>query len=422
MPEEYKGHMTPAGNDLPVNAAAYDYAKELIETGKVNAGDWTYTPKEDDEDGDEKEWAEYARHHLALDANAKPQTAGHYKYPMGADGQCYRRALAACRTHASQQGATAVYKAAGELLAMMDEKCSTKTPRQIFTTAHKAARFTVTDEEKPKLTGYCMVWGAVSDDRGGYRVRLMPGSARPTTPALALLDHDFSKVLATTANNTLTLTADDYGMKCEIVLAAQAACNREYEPYHTERAELKKIELQAEARYEKAMVTLSGAAMAFTVTFVDKWVGVEHVAYIWILGLSWFGFGACLITALVSHKYTYSTHKRWREILDEQFDTEKWKPGAMGRAMREYDKIQGIKWVDHLKKICFWTLIMGILCLSIFLALNLTRRSDHAGATTATPTTSQTDPAVPRTGSTNPTTTLPATAPSANTASAKVSP
>lgn len=91
------------------------------------------------------------------------------------------------------------------------------TKRTLFTAD---AKFAVNREaDKPvTLTGYAMVWNVLSSDRGGYQVRLMPGSAKFETPTFALLDHDFGKVIGSTANGSLRLKPDDYGVKVEIDL------------------------------------------------------------------------------------------------------------------------------------------------------------------------------------------------------------
>jgi HK97 family phage prohead protease len=73
-------------------------------------------------------------------------------------------------------------------------------------------------EKIATVAGYAIVWNALSDDRGGYRVRLLPGSAKFTTPAHALLHHDFSKVLGTTRNGSLRVASDAYGVRVEIDL------------------------------------------------------------------------------------------------------------------------------------------------------------------------------------------------------------
>jgi HK97 family phage prohead protease len=67
------------------------------------------------------------------------------------------------------------------------------------------------------VSGYPIVWGAKSSDRGGYNVRLAPNSAIFSTPTLALWHHDFSKPLAGTANQTLRIgQADSVGVPVEM--------------------------------------------------------------------------------------------------------------------------------------------------------------------------------------------------------------
>ena len=76
------------------------------------------------------------------------------------------------------------------------------------------------EDEEPQITlsGYAIKWDSLSSDRGGYQVRLKPGSALFTTPCLALYHHDFHDLLGTTANGTLRITPDQTGVKVEIDL------------------------------------------------------------------------------------------------------------------------------------------------------------------------------------------------------------
>jgi HK97 family phage prohead protease len=80
------------------------------------------------------------------------------------------------------------------------------------------SRFEIAQGKTITQTGYALVWNVLSDDRGGYKVRLLPGSAKFTTPTLALYQHDFRDVIGNTENGTLRLTPDDYGVKVEIDL------------------------------------------------------------------------------------------------------------------------------------------------------------------------------------------------------------
>lgn len=93
-----------------------------------------------------------------------------------------------------------------------------QTDRRILFNAD--ARFALKREPgKPvTLEGYAMVWHTLSSDRGGYKVRLLPGSATFTAPALALWHHDYRHPIGNTDNGTLRIASDSYGLRVEIDL------------------------------------------------------------------------------------------------------------------------------------------------------------------------------------------------------------
>lgn len=82
------------------------------------------------------------------------------------------------------------------------------------------ARFTFAagaDGKPGVLRGYALVWNVLSSDRGGFKVRLLPGSATFANPTYALYQHNFDDLLGDTASGTLrVLPADDYGVPVEI--------------------------------------------------------------------------------------------------------------------------------------------------------------------------------------------------------------
>lgn len=89
--------------------------------------------------------------------------------------------------------------------------------RHLFTQDAKFAVTTVAD--KPvTLSGYALVWGELSSDRGGYRVRLKPYSATVQASSFALYHHDAKLVIGNTENGTLRYSLDDVGLKVEIDL------------------------------------------------------------------------------------------------------------------------------------------------------------------------------------------------------------
>jgi len=104
--------------------------------------------------------------------------------------------------------------------------------RILFTAkpALKVTRFTAPaapdadeGEEKITLSGYAIIWNSLSDDRGGFHVRFLPGSAQFATPTLALFHHDYTIILGNTANGTLRITPDATGVRVEMDLPATTA-------------------------------------------------------------------------------------------------------------------------------------------------------------------------------------------------------
>lgn len=69
------------------------------------------------------------------------------------------------------------------------------------------------------LSGYGLLWNVVSSDRGGYSVRLRPGSARFAPETHFLFNHEYRDVVGTTVNNTLRLMRDMRGVRFALDVA-----------------------------------------------------------------------------------------------------------------------------------------------------------------------------------------------------------
>ena len=95
-----------------------------------------------------------------------------------------------------------------------------KTDDRITFAADPRITFAAGGEGKlPTLRGYALVWNVLSSDRGGFRVRLKPGSARFDTPTFAYYEHDARQLLGNSEARTLRiLPADDYGVPFELDL------------------------------------------------------------------------------------------------------------------------------------------------------------------------------------------------------------
>lgn len=91
-------------------------------------------------------------------------------------------------------------------------------PQRILFTANSQFAVSKSDNGPTTLKGYAVVWNAISQDRGGYRVRFLPNSAQFLVPSLALYHHSYRDVLGSTENQTLRIKPDEFGVKVEIDL------------------------------------------------------------------------------------------------------------------------------------------------------------------------------------------------------------
>lgn len=90
---------------------------------------------------------------------------------------------------------------------------------QLFTSAGDPKyKLTQADGQPVRLEGYAIVWNVLSSDRGGYVVRLAPGSANVISPCLCLYAHDYDNPLGRNDDGSLQIASDDYGVKISLAL------------------------------------------------------------------------------------------------------------------------------------------------------------------------------------------------------------
>lgn len=106
-----------------LNLDGESHAHSLIAAGKVDKeSSWSFSANDGDKllgaGGDD--WEAYSKFHLGLDRSAAEKTKARYKYPFGKAGKVYRSGIIAAKQRAAQQNDSAIEKAAGMLLEMID--------------------------------------------------------------------------------------------------------------------------------------------------------------------------------------------------------------------------------------------------------------------------------------------------------------
>lgn len=109
--------------DITVNRKGITFGNSAITAGKVNKTDsWSFSAADGNKllglEGDD--WINYGRHHLGINSEGAPETKAHYRYPFAKGETVYRSGLISARQRAGQQGASAIFEAAGRMLKKID--------------------------------------------------------------------------------------------------------------------------------------------------------------------------------------------------------------------------------------------------------------------------------------------------------------
>lgn len=115
------------GRNIQVNEAGLEEAKAAIQEGRVDEDSaWNWDAEAQNGILGDQDWKRYGLAHLGVAPDENPETKARFAYPWGKmkDGKLtlYRRAVAGDRQRSSQHGHEAIFKAAGELMELLDAK------------------------------------------------------------------------------------------------------------------------------------------------------------------------------------------------------------------------------------------------------------------------------------------------------------
>jgi hypothetical protein len=163
-----------------LNLTGESYAHSLIAAGKVDrASPWSFSAEDGNALlGKDDDWDAYGKVHLGLDRSASDKTKARYKYPVAKGGKLFRSGVIAAKQRASQQGDSAIDKAASSLLEQIDKPKSASVPE------HKASSFEYKFVESDgNAAGTFEGYGSVfnNEDDGGDL--MVPGAFQKTLEA-----------------------------------------------------------------------------------------------------------------------------------------------------------------------------------------------------------------------------------------------
>jgi hypothetical protein len=116
----------PKPSSIRLNAAAFDFARELIEQGNFVAdqkGDWKGTHPTRAEENDflrDHGFDEYAKWHLGVDERHAKSSKARYKFPFGDFRNVHRSGLLAVKARAHEFGYQEIENAAAKLLELVE--------------------------------------------------------------------------------------------------------------------------------------------------------------------------------------------------------------------------------------------------------------------------------------------------------------
>ena len=138
------------------------------------------------------------------------------------------------------------------------------------------------------------------------------------------------------------------------------------ELYHKERSSLVELEMKGAEQYDKAALTLSGGALALSLTFIDDIAPNPIQCTLWLIGFAWLSLIVSITAVMISFQLSQSASRRQREIWDEAFLAD---DDQLLKVPNKYSW-----WTDALNKTSLATFILGIILMSIFALTNLTQR------------------------------------------------
>ena len=131
----------------------------------------------------------------------------------------------------------------------------------------------------------------------------------------------------------------------------------ERDVYLDERRKLIEGEAQASQGFDRTVITLSAAAFALSITFIQL---IREVMFPWLLIVAWICFALALMTILTSFLMSQYAFRKQRDMLDNCYE--------QGGNQEENPLT---KWTERLNCVALVAFMAGVVFFAVFGALNL---------------------------------------------------
>ena len=95
--------------------------------------------------------------------------------------------------------------------------------------------------------------------------------------------------------------------------------NVEYQAYLGQREALNRMELESSGRYDRWILTLSGGALAVSLTFLERIAPKPIPSTLWLILSAWGVLVITIVCALCSHLTSQAAIRKARDNLDDNY-------------------------------------------------------------------------------------------------------
>ncbi|MDB5319488.1 MAG: hypothetical protein JWN40_1119 [Phycisphaerales bacterium] len=144
---------------------------------------------------------------------------------------------------------------------------------------------------------------------------------------------------------------------------------RDHAIYASERKALGDCYRDGEKSIDTWLLTLSSGALGLSMTFVKEFAP-QPKGVPWLIA-AWGTFGISVFCVLSNLRNAPNVHLRFIQILDKYMQSNYYRSCYLDDVRAEQQRDPGLRQIDRLNRFAFWLFAVGLICLGVFLFMNL---------------------------------------------------